>query len=301
MNSAAAPDEHNDSVVAHPRILERRAEVENQEQRRTRRRLYVLIGFIALALLAFGIANSPLLDVNEVRVIGAERNSPDAIRTIAGVPPGTGLVGLDLEAAEFAVEALPDVVSAQVAKTWTGVVTVAIEEREAVAWIAAPAGRMIVASDGVVIDLEIAEPAPVGASILGQAGVDGIASVGGAETPEAVPELGPPDPALVEVGGAMFTSPIGTIVPIEVAGAVNVAAHVPDDIASIVERVELRIDGLRLRLAGGGLVELGDDRSLDEKFDAVRAFVAQVDLRCLEQIDVRAPTVPTLERAEACR
>ena len=115
------------------------------------------------------------------------------------------------------------------------------------------------------------------------------------------PELGPPDPALVEVGGAMFTSPVGTIVPIEVAGAVAVAANVPEDIASIVERVELRVDSLRLRLVGGGLVELGDDRSLDEKFNAVRAFVAQVDLRCLEQIDVRAPTVPTLERAEACR
>ena len=186
-------------------------------------------------------------------------------------------------------------VTAQVSKTWTGVVTVEIEEREAVAWIAAPAGRMIVASDGVVIDLEVPE-APINPiASPNQLTGDGVVDL------LPAPELGPPDPALVEVGGAMFTSPVGTIVPIEVAGAVAVAANVPEDIASIVERVELRVDSLRLRLVGGGLVELGDDRSLDEKFNAVRAFVAQVDLRCLEQIDVRAPTVPTLERAEACR
>ena len=34
---------------------------------------------------------------------------------------------------------------------------------------------------------------------------------------------------------------------------------------------------------------------------AIRAFFAQVELDCLQHLNVQAPTVPVLVRAEACR
>ena len=95
----------------------------------------------------------------------------------------------------------------------------------------------------------------------------------------------------------MLFRSVGAALPPELADPVLVADSLPPDIARVTERIELSVGGLALRLDGGGLVEFGDARALDAKFDALRAFLAQVDLSCLGEIDVQAPQVPVLTRS----
>jgi cell division protein FtsQ len=253
------------TALAHPRIRERLEAVEDEQIRR-RVRKYIALGVLAfLVFLAFGITRSPLLDVDEVRVIGATTTGPNALRAVAGIEPGAPLVGLDLELAERRLLALPEVASVTSARTWDGLVTLEVLERRRVANITTTDGTLIVADDGMVVALT-----------------------------EVV------DPMLPSIAGAMFTTPVGTMVPVELNDGLATAAALPSDIARVTDHIRVRSDNVSLVFVGGGIAEMGDARELEAKFDALRAFIAQVNLGCLESLDVRAPGVPVLARSAGC-
>lgn len=253
------------TAIAHPRIQERREAVEDELTRRRQRRLRVLGAAVLIVLLALGATQTPLLDVDEVRIIGATTTGPNALRAVADIEQGTPLVGLDLSEAESRLLAMPEIAAVTSTRQWNGVITIEVQERRAVARITTLDGEIMVASDGMVLALD-----------------QGVNS------------------SLPVVAGAMFSAPIGGRVPEEVADAVAAAEALPSDIARLSERIVIGADRLSIDLVGGGVVELGDARDLDAKYDALRAFLGQVDLRCLDVIDVQAPTVPILARDVTC-
>jgi hypothetical protein len=53
---------------------------------------------------------------------------------------------------------------------------------------------------------------------------------------------------------------------------------------------------VELRLSADATVRLGPPEDLQRKFDAVRAVLAQVDMRNLAVLDVRRPDSPVLTR-----
>ena len=253
------------TALAHPKIRERLEAVEDEQVRR-RARKFIALGVLALlALAAFGVTRSPLLDVDEVRVIGATTTGPNALRVVAGIEPGAPLLGLDLEAAEARLLALPEVASVSSNRTWDGLVTLEVLERRRVANITTADGTLVVADDGMVVSMD--EYA---------------------------------DPMLPRIAGAMFSTPVGGLVPVELADGVATAAALPSDIARVTDHIRVGSDTVSLVLVGGGIAEMGDARELDAKFDALRAFLAQVNLGCLESLDVRAPGVPVLARSAGC-
>ena len=253
-------------ALLHPRIRERRAAIEDLNLR-TRNRKLVAAGLLVLvALIGAASTQSPLLDVDEVRVIGAVRQSPDFIRELAELNQGEPLLGLDLKAAEQRLLEHPDVAWVQATKEWNGSITVEIGERLPTARFESSEGPMVVASDGVV--LEVSETV---------------------------------DTSLPLISGAMFSTVPGASVPVEVSEALSVAAALPGDITTLFERIEISVDMLSIRLVGGGRIDLGDARDLDTKFDAIRAFFAQVELDCLDALDVQAPSVPVITRDKSCR
>jgi cell division protein FtsQ len=86
----------------------------------------LLIGAIVGA--AYWAYQSPYLTVHEVRVEGASQLSDAQVREIAGID-GESMFGVDVEAAEARLQALPQVRSASVERHgWTGA-TITIEER----------------------------------------------------------------------------------------------------------------------------------------------------------------------------
>lgn len=293
-------------TTPHPKIIERRAEVEDQSQRWRQRRLITLAVVVVAILLAGVSTQSALFDVDEIRIVGAERTPSDYLRDAVGVELGTPLLGLDTGEIEERLMALPEVDSVTASSSWGGAVTVEVNERLAVARIESPDGTVVVAADGLVLEVidrrieTVIVEAPAGD--LGQtAEADDTADP--ADPDGVVLEVAPLAPeiaSLPEIAGAMFRTQRGKSIPDVLDDAVTVAAALPADIASITERVEITVDSLVLRTVGGGDISLGDARDLDEKFNAIRAFLAQVDLSCLETLNVRAPSVPVMRRGSNC-
>jgi hypothetical protein len=286
--------EELDATPAHPRIRARRAEVEDQSQRSRQRKLIAFAIILVVLLLAAASTQSALFDVDEVRVVGTARTSPEYLREVAGVDLGTALLGLDTAAIEERLLELPEVDTVSASASWRGVVTVEINERVPVARIESSAGTVVVADDGIV--LEIIERTVVDSSVVEAATSPGVDP----DTPIEFVPLPPEVEALPEIAGAIFVTERGKQIPTVLEDALIVATILPDDIAVITERVEITVDSLVLKVVGGGLISLGDSRDLAEKFDAVRAFLAQVDLSCLDTLNVRAPSVPVIRRNSNC-
>ncbi len=288
-------------TTPHPKFRERRAEVEDQTQRSRQRRLIVLAGLIALGLLGWAATQSALLDVDEVRIVGAERTSAAYLRNVAGVELGTPVLGLDTNTIEERLALLPEVAAVTVASNWGGLVTVEITERLPVARIESADGTAVIAGDGLV--LEIIERIPLGGGTglsntgLGDTGLSNTDEVG---DPAPLEPLPPEIDVLPEIAGAMFSTDRGRQIPDVLDDALRVAAVLPADISSVTDRIEITVDSLVLKVVGGGDIALGDARDLDAKFDAVRAFLAQVDLSCLDTLNVRAPSVPVIRRTPNC-
>ncbi|MDA9241460.1 FtsQ-type POTRA domain-containing protein [bacterium] len=293
-------------TTPHPKFRERRAEVEDQTQRSRHRKLIVLAGLIALGLLGWAATQSALLDVDEVRIVGAERTSAEYLRDVAGVELGTPVLGLDANTIEERLALLPEVAAVTVASNWGGLVTVEITERLPVARIESADGTAVIGGDGLV--LEIIERIPLGGGTgLSDAGLsDAGLSNTGLTNPDEVGDPVPLEPlppeidVLPEIAGAMFSTDRGRQIPDVLDDALRVAAVIPADISSVTDRIEITVDSLVLRVVGGGDIALGDARDLDAKFDAVRAFLAQVDLSCLDTLNVRAPSVPVIRRTPNC-
>ena len=283
-------------TMPHPKFRERRAEVEDQTQRSRHRKLIVLAGLIALGLLGWAATQSALLDVDEVRIVGAERTSAAYLRNVAGVELGTPVLGLDTNTIEERLALLPEVAAVTVASNWGGLVTVEITERLPVARIESADGTAVIAGDGLV--LEIIERIPLGGGTgLSDTGLSNTDEVG---DPAPLEPLPPEIDVLPEIAGAMFSTDRGRQIPDVLDDALRVAAVLPADISSVTDRIEITVDSLVLKVVGGGDIALGDARDLDAKFDAVRAFLAQVDLSCLDTLNVRAPSVPVIRRTPNC-
>lgn len=97
---------------------------------------YVLLGLLLLGLLVGAgwlFWFSSYLAVRTVEVTGAQRLDDSEVRAAAGVPEGEALVRVDLAIVQARVQALADVRSAEVSRTWPGTVTITVAERTPVA------------------------------------------------------------------------------------------------------------------------------------------------------------------------
>ena len=82
------------SAPTHPRISERRAAVRDQKLRSRNRKLSIAGLLVLAGLIAAAATQSPLLDVDEIRVIGAERNSAELSMRLRCTGPCCQLVTL---------------------------------------------------------------------------------------------------------------------------------------------------------------------------------------------------------------
>lgn len=256
----------NDEVSgAHPRFIERQLAVQVENLKHRNKKVMALVAVVALVVLGWAVMRSPLFDVDEVQVVGAQSLDPRTVTSLAEISTGDALLGLDLDLIEDRLEIVPSIASATATKTWGGTVAIEIVERVPTVQFRTGDTWLVTAADGMVI-AHRDEPMP---------GVPGVR-------------------------GALFETAAGRRVPGEVNVSLAVAAAMPDDVAVVVETITQTADSLILDLRGGAMIELGDARNLSEKFSAARAFLAQVELRCVETINVQAPTVPVIVRAASC-
>lgn len=257
-------------AVIDPRLRARRGEVQRRQGRRRLRRLLAVLGVVAAGAAAVGIALSPLLDVDRVVVRGATRSGPAAVDTAAGIDRGQPLATVDVDAAQAAVEAMPWVSAATVERSWPGTVAISVAERQPVAAVSTDDGRW------ALVDARRRQLAVVGADeIAGLPRVEGLAPAAAAGS-----ELGP-----------------------DAAGALELARHFPEAMASATYRVVVDTDGsIEVVMTPSGAPEVrarfGRPDRLADKVVALASLLDHDDQwPAGTRIDVRVPEAPVLTKA----
>jgi len=246
-----------------PRFRQRRIEVRRIEGRRRLRVLLILGGFFFVALLAWGMSRSPLLDVDHVRITGTVHTTPADIGAASGIHNGMAMLDVDSAGAAARVRAVPWILRAHVERHWPATVTISVVERVPVAAVPAKAGAAVVDRTGRVIAIQPAPPAglPV---LLG------------------LPPAGPPSTG---IGG-------------RAADLLAVAQAMPPQVAQRVAGIAVADGGqVELRLRPSGIVRLGPPDQLAQKMLATETVLTQVDLTRLAVLDVRVPASPAITRA----
>ena len=243
-----------------PRIRERRVAVRRDEGRRRLRLLLAAGAVVALVLVAFGVTRSPLLDVDEVRVLGAAHTTVDDVRRAGGLAGGPQLA--DVEPVEVArrLERLPWVQEAQVVRHWPATVEVSLVERTAVATVpAAEGGWAVIDLSGRVLATEPAPP-------------EGMVQLAAEAAPAPGAEVAEPVQASLAVLDAL-----------------------PPSLSERVNGMTLAADGtIDLHAKGLPIIRFGPPEQVRPKLVALATLVARTDLRGIDAIDVRVPTAPVL-------
>ena len=260
------------NVVVDPRLRARRIAVRKDAGRRRLHRLVILVLAAVLALAAVIVLESPILDVDEIAVNGARATGSDVVADAAGIDIGSALLLADLDAVQRRVEALPWIEEATVERDLPGGVIIDVVERTPSAVVASGDVAMLVDPEGYV--LSDAAPASLPAGIS-------------------------PFPTFVRVVADQAPPGPGGRIDRELLDAVALAERLRGNPANVVAAVHLQ-PTLRLELAAGGIVDLGDGEAIDSKVDAFRTIHARVDQACIEVLDLRVPTRPVLTRDEPC-
>jgi cell division protein FtsQ len=173
-----------------PRVAARRVAVTREAGRRRLHRLLWALGAITIAAAGTGAVLSPLLDVNQIAVVGVEGAHADEVIAAAGVNTGEALLLTDTGAVVDRVEALPWVAEVTVARQLPGTLRVEVTPRFPVAWRAIDEGSFAIFDRRGVAISTAPQPTP-GLPSLNATGADvrAAARVAGALSPALVPQV----------------------------------------------------------------------------------------------------------------
>lgn len=255
------------SVVVDPRMRRRRMEVQrDQGRRRWRRTLWVLVPLLALVVMV-ALAHTPLLDVDHIEVEGSGETSQGAIVQASWIARGDPMLTLDEGAAERRIGQLPWVAEANVTREWPGTVYITVTSRT-----------------------------PVAILVLGQGELDALVDATG-----RVLHIGeaPSEGLVTIVGDPSATVTEGGEVPAEARGALSVAAAAQDYLPGVLTSINLNLVGELHdeESEASAIVRFGSTDELDEKLVALSAIVAEVDLWCVETIDLQVASAPVARSA----
>jgi cell division protein FtsQ len=202
---------------------------------------------------------SPLFDVRDVRVLGAQRVHPGEIAELARAAKGSNLLLLGVEQIGTSILSNPWVSEVEVRRKLPSTLVVRIHERTPVGWVAGPRGGAIVAEDGTVL---AKRPRRGGLVLIGRA--------------ESLPNP-----------GARF---IDGAEPLRVA--TSLTPRLRREVAAITDRG----GGVVLRLRSGARVLYGKPDGLAAKRSALESILAWVQEERLEvaYVDLRAPGTPAV-------
>jgi cell division protein FtsQ len=250
-------------VVVDPRMRSRRIAVRRNRGKRRLKRVTVALAAVAVLVAAAVATQTPLLDVDRVRIDGVGHTAAADVSRVAGISPGDTMIGVDVGGAAARVEDLPWVAEARVVRRWPGTVEIHVTEREPLAMVGVADGRVaVVDGDGRVLEV-----------------------------------TGQPPAGLPEVTGVRGRIVEGDELGRDPRDALAILRAVRDRLPGVVASVSSELDAA---LASGGEIRFGSTDDLDDKIVAVETVLADVDTDCLELLDVRVPGSPALTRHQRC-
>lgn len=275
-----------DDGAPDPRMLRRRQQVQFQARRRRTKAVAAVLAAVALTLGVVLLTRSPALDVDRIVVGGADRVGRDTVIEASGVSTGDALVDLDRARIRERLMATPGIASARVDITWPDTVRIAVTEEQEFVVVSTPAGSVVVARGGRVLETADATPG---------ATADTTADTTDDTTGDTMPVL------TVEGGPAVDLRP-GSAVPPAVRDALVVLEQVPASLEEELARATMTADGsLTFALDDGGSVHFGPPEEVPAKLLATAtALGGRIDRACLDVLDVLEPTRPTISRRDGC-
>ena len=247
----------------HPRFRQRRVAVQKEEGRRRLRWVATVAAAVAVAGGGWGITRSPLVDIDEVRVTGANRTLLDSLIDAGKLEPGTPMLDVDPNTAVAGIERLPWIETVVVERMWPGSVVVRVAERAPVVGISRPGGGWALAdATGRVLEWQDGPPA-----------------------------------GLPHVHDARRIPRPGNSLEGPEVGAAQVAAALPGSLRALVGGVNMRGRFVELALNTGGVVRLGNpEREVAEKLRAAATVLKRVGPANVAVLDVTVPRSPVLAR-----
>jgi cell division protein FtsQ len=227
-------------------------EIANARRRTMLWSLGVLTVFIAVAV---GVCVSPVLDVEEIQVVGAAPERVDDVQRAAGVDVGDAIVLFLPSTVAGNVRDLPWVRSVSVTRDFPTTVRIAVTEREPVGWVRTEQGALVV---------------DAGARALWRADAP----------PPGLPEL---------IGAADIPAPGGLVRPQLLA---SVAETLGRDLRSRAATVTLADATLSIQIAFGPQLRFGAPRDVAAKARVAGAVLTALGPTPASYIDVTVPTAP---------
>jgi len=247
-------------VTTDPRISRRRVAVARSKRRR--------IAGVGATLAALGVTGwaalaSPLLAVDEVRIVGAEHTTADQVAQAAGLDSDDNLLLISTDSIAAAAETLPWVKRAEVDRMLPGIVRVRVKERVPALILSLGATRWTIDARGYVLT--------TGAARRG------------------LPVLGGADSGDVEVGARLENPELLDALTAFRSLRRNLRADVTAVIAPSPERISFSLDG-------GTIVRFGAAENLKAKNAVLTALLTELkrEQRSVAYIDVRVPTNPAV-------
>jgi cell division protein FtsQ len=216
---------------------------------------------LVLGLGGWAVLNSPIFHTRRIEVRGVRHLSPARVIDAAGVERGDNLVRLSLDDVAARVERLPWVADVAADRNLPSTLRLRVVERTAVGWFHGPAGVVVVARDGNVVEL--------------RSGVPGdLPALGSSAQP-------------LEPGQALDAPPPGF----------RVAASMNDPLRRRVAAAGGSEGEVVLELRGGGTVHYGSLTALRRKNGELTRLLrwARRHRLEIEAIDLRVPQAPTLD------
>lgn len=268
-----------------PQLLERRRQISLDGRNRLWQRLKVAGALTLAAAVTTGILFSPFFDIDTIDIKGKSILSADDITRISGLSKGSALVAADTSAAADALRADPWIAFATLRRSYPSTMLVTINEEIPTIVIKVAAGSALVSRNGRI--LEFASTDEKMESILDRHGIRPVA--------------GRLDGRLVD-GIGDGSAAIGSHVTGAAQEMVRLSEHLSAPLRQRLSQIDMGSKGdLKLLLTDGSTVLLGPAERMSAKVSAVESVLAQVDLQCLEQIDVRNPIRATVRRADGCK
>jgi cell division protein FtsQ len=245
-----------------PRIRERRIEVIREAGRRRLRITLIVASTIVVLGLAYLTVQSPLLDVDHIRVTGARREGDAAILAAAGVEKGAPMLWVDTGRIAARLERLPWVARASVERDFPASINIAVTEYKPTAYVRVAADRVaLVAATGHVIAFA---PAPTPGAI------------------EVKAQTTPP-----RIGASVSPPTVARV-------ALELPARLREQVTAITvgEAVALTLGN------GGPEIRLGTLGDLRSKGVSALAVLDHLAGRACEYVDVAAPQAPVSRCAD---
>jgi cell division protein FtsQ len=242
-----------------PRIRDRRIEVARAAGRRRLRVLMLCAGAAMAVGVGYLVVNSPLLDIDQIQVVGANHVENGDVVAASGAHRHDALVLVDTRAIVRRVSRLTWVQGVVVHRVFPGTLRIVVTEYTPSAYVRTRAGVLLIGADGRVITRVARPPARV-----------------------------------VEVRGVrQLLAPGELLAPPEAAGII---ARLPRALAARVAAVDVGGVGVAVDLKGGGVVRLGGADALEAKAAAALAVLARIGATPFAYLDVSTPETPVLHR-----